>query len=98
MGFFSSPMSIIAFVILVALTVVSLYVGYKRGFFGSFTSGNNQTLQQTITPLNETQQNGGKRNKKSKSLKSKSKSTTMTTTGVYLLLGAVLVGYIMSYF
>jgi len=89
-----SPFSIIALVILGIVLVGALYYGYKAGFLGSFTSGTNETQSQIQGPV----QYGGKRNKKSKSLKSKSKSTTMTTTGVYLLLGAVLVGYIMSYF
>jgi hypothetical protein len=91
-----TTLSIFGLVILLGLLVGALYYGYKKGFFGSFTSGTNETQ----SPLQQEgqEQYGGKRNKKSKSLKSKSKSTTMTTTGVYLLLGAVLVGYIMSYF
>jgi hypothetical protein len=90
-----STLSIFGLVILGLLLVGALYYGYKNGLFGSFTSGTNDTqplLQQEPGPG----QYGGKRNKKSKSKSLKSGS--MTTTGVYLLLGAVLVGYIMSYF
>jgi len=46
--------------------------------------------QGTVQPYN-TNQSGGKRNKKLKSKR-------MDTTGIYLLLGAVIVGYITSKF
>ena len=70
-------------VVLVAIGGIYYFMfGKSQG-----TSGNNN---ETSVPLNQTQY-GGRRKKSGNK-----KSPIMSTSGVYLLLGAVLVGYITS--
>jgi hypothetical protein len=59
------------------------------GYIKSDYSGTSTTTSQPVYSPIQTQQ-GGKRNKKS--------SKAMTTSGIYLLLAAVLVGFIISHF
>jgi hypothetical protein len=72
----------IAILIIGAVIVGLMGTGYIKSDF----SGTSTTSSQPVYSPVQTQQ-GGKRNKKSK---------TMTTSGIYLLLAGVLVGYITS--
>ncbi len=73
----------IAILIIGAVIVGLMGTGYIKSDF----SGTSTTTSQPVYSPVQTQQ-GGKRNKKS--------SKTMTTSGIYLLLAGVLVGYITS--
>ena len=74
----------IAILIIGAVIVGLMGTGYIKSDF----SGTSTTTSQPVYSSIQTQQ-GGKRNKKSK---------MMTTSGIYLLLAAVLVGFIISHF
>jgi preprotein translocase subunit YajC len=77
----------------VAGTVITIIVvlvaigGIYYFMFGKSQGTSMTTSQEGYLPLQQSQQ-GGRRNKKS--------SKTMTTSGIYLLLAGVLVGYITS--
>jgi hypothetical protein len=74
----------IAILIIGAVILGLMGTGYIKSDF----SGTSTTTSQPVYSPIQTQQ-GGKRNKKSK---------MMTTSGIYLLLAAVLVGFIISHF
>ena len=84
--------------IIVIISFLTALVGIYYLYYFMFGKSQGST---TLNPLNSqaqgpvqtynTNQNGGKRNKKLKSKR-------MDTTGIYLLLGAVIVGYITSKF
>jgi len=77
----------IAILIIGAVIVGLMGTGYiKSDFSSTSTPTTYSPLQQQ--QQQQQQQQGGKRNKKS--------SKTITTTGIYLLLAGILVGYITS--
>jgi len=77
----SSTMWIFIAILIIGAVIVGLMgTGYIKSDFSSTST----TTPTTYSPL----QQGGKRNKKS--------SKTITTTGIYLLLAGILVGYITS--
>jgi len=84
----SSTMWIFIAILIIGAVVLGLMgTGYIKSDFSS-TSTTTSTPT-TYSPLQQQQQQqGGKRNKKS--------SKTITTTGIYLLLAGVLVGYVTS--
>ena len=76
----------IAILIIGAVILGLMGTGYiKSDFSGTSTT----TSQPVYSPLQQPGQTGGRKNKKSK---------MMTTSGIYLLLAAVLVGFIISHF
>ena len=79
----SSTMWIFIAILIIGAVVLGLMgTGYIKSDFSSTSTPT------TYSPLQQQQQQGGKRNKKS--------SKTITTTGIYLLLAGVLVGYVTS--
>ncbi len=80
----SSTMWIFISILIIGAVILGLM---KTGYIKSDFSSTSTTTPSptTYSPL---QQQGGKRNKKS--------SKTISTTGIYLLLAGVLVGYITS--
>jgi hypothetical protein len=80
----SSTMWIFIAILIIGAVIVGLMgTGYIKSDFSSTSTPT------TYSPLQQQQQQqGGKRNKKS--------SKTITTTGIYLLLAGILVGYITS--
>jgi hypothetical protein len=82
----SSTMWIFIAILIIGAVIVGLMgTGYIKSDFSSTST----TTPTTYSPLpQQQQQQGGKRNKKS--------SKTITTTGIYLLLAGILVGYITS--
>ena len=83
----SSTMWIFIAILIIGAVIVGLMgTGYIKSDFSSTSTA---TSTPTYSPLPPPQQQqGGKRNKKS--------SKTITTTGIYLLLAGILVGYITS--
>jgi len=80
--------TIILFVVFIGLPLIYfIYRGSKM-----VTSDMGKSSQSSYSPLNQQGQTGGRKNKKSKSKK------MMSTSGIYLLLAAVLIGYITSKF
>jgi len=79
----SSTMWIFIAILIIGAVVLGLMgTGYIKSDFSSTSTPT------TYSPLQQQQQQGGKRNKKL--------SKTITTTGIYLLLAGVLVGYVTS--
>lgn len=81
----SATMWIFIAILIIGAVILGLM---GTGFIKSDYSGTSTTTSQPVYSPIQTQQ-GGKRNKKSK---------MMTTSGIYLLLAAVLVGFIISHF
>lgn len=86
----SATMWIFIGILSIGIVIVALMgTGFiKSDYSGNSTSSSNSPV---YSPLQQQGQTGGRKNKKSK-------TKTMTTSGIYLLLAAVLVGYITSKF
>jgi hypothetical protein len=80
----SSTMWILIAILIIGVVILGLM---GTGYIKSDFSGTSTTTSQPVYSQIQTQE-GGKRNKKS--------SKAMTTSGIYLLLAGVLVGYITS--
>ena len=85
----------VASTVVTIIVVLVAMVGIYYFMFGKSqgTTGNNPNFNSVSPVQQQGSQYGGRRKK----LGNK-KSATMTTTGIYLLLGAIIVGYITSKF